>query len=123
MPSRADFQFCLNFLTDEPLPTTLELWQACEAAGIEYVGVADSPMLVTETMVTAAVGAANTSRIGLLTAVTNPVSRDPSVMANALYTLDCVAPGRIGCGIGTGDSALWTVGLPAARVARIGEYV
>jgi len=123
MSSRGDFEFCLNFLTDLPLPTLLELWQGCEAAGIESVGVADSPMLLSDTMVTAALGAASTSRLGLMTAVTNPVSRDPSVMAGALFTLDTIAPGRIACGIGTGDSALWTVGLRPARVSRIAEYV
>lgn len=122
-PSRDDFEFCLNFLTDLPLPSLLDIWQRCEAAGIEQVGVADSPMLVNDTMVTAALGASNTSELGLMTAVTNPVSRDPSVMAGALFTLDSIAPGRIGCGIGTGDSALWTVGLQPAKVARIAEYV
>jgi 5,10-methylenetetrahydromethanopterin reductase len=123
MSSRADFEFCLNFLTDLPLATLRELWQGCEAAGIEHVGIADSPMLVTDTIATAAFAAANTSRIGLMTAVTNPVSRDPSVMAGALATLAEIAPGRIRCGIGSGDSALWTVGLKPARVARVVEYV
>ena len=123
MTGRADFQFCLNFLTDEPLETILEWWQACEAAGVDHVGVADSPMLVHETFVAAAYGAVNTSRIGLMTAVTNPISRDPSVMASALFSLDGIAPGRIACGIGTGDSAMWTIGLKSAKVARLGEYV
>ena len=88
-----------------------------------HVGIADSPMLVNDTIVAAALGAAGTSRIGLITAVTNPVSRDPSVMAGALSTLAAAAPGRIACGIGTGDSALWTVGLKPARVARLVDYV
>ena len=100
--SRADFQFCLNFLTDEPLPTIAEWWRATEAAGIDFVGVADSPMIVHETFVTAAYGLAQTSEIGVMTAMTNPVSRDPSVMAAALRSLSSVADGRpIACGLGT----------------------
>ena len=122
--SRADFQFCLNFLTDEPLPTIAEWWRATEAAGIDFVGVADSPMIVHETFVTAAYGLAQTSEIGVMTAMTNPVSRDPSVMAAALRSLSSVAGGRpIACGLGTGDSAMWSVGLKPARIARLGEYV
>lgn len=123
MAGRDDFSFCLNFLTDLPLRSLLELWQRCEQAGIEHVGVADSPMLVSDTIATAAYGAAQTSRIGVMTAVTNPVSRDPSVMAGALATLDEIAPGRIACGIGSGDSALWTVGLRPGPVARFASYV
>ena len=121
--SRSDFRFCLNFLTDEPAQEIAGWWQACEAAGIDYVGVADSPMIARETFVTAAYGAARTSRLGLMTAITNPVSRDPSVMASSLFTLNEIAPGRIVCGIGTGDSAVWSVGLQPARVARLGAYV
>jgi 5,10-methylenetetrahydromethanopterin reductase len=122
--SRADFQFCLNFLTDEPLATVAEWWRAAEAGGVDFVGVADSPMIVHETFVTATYGLTRTSRIGLMTAVTNPVSRDPSVMAAGLFSLHSLAEGRrIGCGIGTGDSAMWAVGLKPARLARMGEYV
>jgi alkanesulfonate monooxygenase SsuD/methylene tetrahydromethanopterin reductase-like flavin-dependent oxidoreductase (luciferase family) len=123
MAARADFEFCLNFLTDLSLPALTELWQRCEAAGIDHVGLADSPMLVWDPMVSGAVGAAATSRVGLMIAVTNSISRDPSVMAGALFTLDSIAPGRIACGIGTGDSALWTVGLKPAMVAKLIEYV
>jgi alkanesulfonate monooxygenase SsuD/methylene tetrahydromethanopterin reductase-like flavin-dependent oxidoreductase (luciferase family) len=121
--ARSDFRFCLNFLSDEPLQTVLAWWRAAERGGVDYVGVADSPMIVRDPMVAASFGAASTERIGLMTAVTNPVSRDPSVMANALFTLDELAPGRIACGIGTGDSAMWAVGLKPARVAKMREYV
>src|SRR5262249_46670864 len=56
--------------------------------------------------------------------VTNPVSRDPSVMANALFTLHEAAKGRrVACGIGTGDSAMWAVGLKPAMIARLREYI
>lgn len=120
---RSDFRFCLNFLTDASPATLLDWWTRCEAAGIDYVGAADSPMLVHDTFVAAAYAAARTSRVGVMTAMTNPVSRDPSVMASGLFSLNSIAPGRIVCGIATGDSALWTVGLKPARVARLSEYV
>lgn len=98
-------------------------WEASQRAGIDYVGVPDSPMIARELGVTAAYCAASTDRIGIMSAVTNPVSRDPSVTASMLFSLDEIAPGRITCGIGTGDSALWSVGLTPARVAELQEFV
>ncbi len=117
------FRFCLNLLTELPIPQLLELWARCEAAGIDYVGVADSPMLLNDAIVTATAAVSHLQRARAMFAVTNPVSRDPSVLAGALHTLQCLAPGRIECGIGSGDSAMWTVGLKPATVARVEEYV
>jgi alkanesulfonate monooxygenase SsuD/methylene tetrahydromethanopterin reductase-like flavin-dependent oxidoreductase (luciferase family) len=120
---RSDFRFCLNFITDERLETLHEWWSICESAGVDYIGVPDSPMLVHETFVTAGYAALCTQQIGVMTAMTNPVSRDPSVMASALFSLESLAPGRIVCGIATGDSAMWTVGLKPAKVDRLVAYV
>ena len=94
--------FCLNFLQDEPLPEVRTWWEASERAGIDYVGVPDSPVIARELGVTAAYCATATDRIGIMSAVTNPVSRDPSVTASMLFSLDEIAPGRVACGIGTG---------------------
>ena len=55
--------------------------------------------------------------------VSNPLSRHPSVTAAALIALNDLAPGRVVFGIGTGDSALWSVGLRAAKLATLREYV
>jgi 5,10-methylenetetrahydromethanopterin reductase len=115
--------FCLNFLQDRPLSTVRTWWEACDAAGIDFVGVPDSPMIARELVVSAAYCAASTRTVGVMTAVTNPVSRDPSVLASSLLTLDELAPGRIACGIGTGDSALWSVGLRPARIAQLQAFV
>jgi 5,10-methylenetetrahydromethanopterin reductase len=56
-------------------------------------------------------------------AVTNPISRDPSVTAAALFTLSELAPGRVALGIGTGDSAAWGVGKKPARLDQLREYM
>ena len=58
-----------------------------------------------------------------MTSVTNPLSRDPSVTASCLLTLEEIAPGRVAFGIGTGDSALWGVGLRPATVAQLRDYI
>ena len=117
------FSFCLNFLQDRPLAEVRSWWQASEAAGLDFVGVPDSPVIARELLVSAAHCASVTEHVGIMSAVTNPISRDPSVLASALFTLNELAPGRIACGIGTGDSALWSVGLEPARIARLRETI
>ncbi|MGI9005267.1 MAG: TIGR03842 family LLM class F420-dependent oxidoreductase [Streptosporangiaceae bacterium] len=54
------------------------------------------------------------------TMVTNPVSRDPLVVASAFATLrDLIGDGRLLCGIGRGDSAVRVVRRHPARIAEI----
>ena len=110
-------------LPDSPSRAQTALWEACDRGGIDAIGLADSPAVSREVYVTAAQALATTSRATVLTAVTNPVSRDLSVVAASLATLDEMAPGRVAFGIGTGDSALWGVGLRSARVESMREYI
>lgn len=54
------------------------------------------------------------------TMVTNPVSRDPLVVASAFATLrDLAGDGRLLCGIGRGDSAVRVVRRHPAKIAEI----
>jgi probable F420-dependent oxidoreductase len=54
------------------------------------------------------------------TMVTNPVSRDPLVVASAFATLrDLAGDGRLICGIGRGDSAVRVVRRHPAKIAEI----
>lgn len=110
-------------LPGSPSGGQVDLWQACDRGGLDVIGLADSPAVAREVYVTAAQAVAATSRATVMTAVTNPVSRDLSVTAAALATLHEMAPGRIAFGIGTGDSALWGVGLRSARVESMREYI
>lgn len=108
---------------DWPLQQVLEWWKACEHAGIACVGIPDSPALLRELYVSATLCATNTSRIRMITAVTNPITRHPSVTASALFSLDELAPGRTALGVGTGDSAVWGIELRPAPVALLKEYI
>ncbi|HTE83218.1 MAG TPA: LLM class flavin-dependent oxidoreductase [Dehalococcoidia bacterium] len=99
-------------------------WQACERAGIERIGLGDTPALARELYVSLTDCALTTERIGIMPSVTNPVSRDPAVTAAALYSLAELAPGRLcALGIGTGDSALWGTGIRMASVGVLREYI
>ena len=116
-------QIALNVLQQGPLSESPEWWKLLDDAGVHVIGLPDSPALVRELYVTAAACAVNTSRATIMTAVTNPLSRDPAVTASALLTLNELAPGRVAMGIGTGDSAMWGVGMRPARVARLRDYI
>ena len=98
--------------------------RAADEAGLEMLGVSDSPMLTKELYVVSTYCALNTSKVKVVSAVTNPVTRHPSVTASGIYALNQLAPGRIGLGLATGDSALWGIGKKGiATVAHLKEYI
>jgi alkanesulfonate monooxygenase SsuD/methylene tetrahydromethanopterin reductase-like flavin-dependent oxidoreductase (luciferase family) len=63
-----------------------------------------------------------TSRLTLATGVTNPVTRHPAAVAGAAATLAELAGGRTILGVGVGESAVRTIGLPQARLDRLVEF-
>ena len=100
------------------------IWKACEDAGLDVVGPADSQNLMREMVVSLTVAAMSTSKIKLMTYATNPVTRHPTVTAGAFVALEELAPGRLMMGIATGDSALWSDGPQAGadrRLARLSD--
>jgi len=95
-----------------------------EASRLHCAWIADSPPLGwPDVYVTLALCAAATSRIALAPGVTNPLTRHPSVTANALVTLHRLAPGRVALGIGVGYSAVRAVGLKPATLSVLNDYV
>ena len=121
--AKPEIRFCINSTPDASLPEIINWWRACDKAGIHAYGVSDSPIRGPELYATTALCALNTSRMGVMTCVTNSVTRHPSVAASGLLTLDALAPGRISMGIATGDSAVWGVGLKPASVEALREYI
>src|SRR5262245_15558984 len=85
-----------------PMPELMTLIQDAEAGGFGGVGILDSQMLCRDTFVVLGQAATRTSRIGLFPAVTNPVTRHPSVLASAIQTVEELAPGRVRFVIGSG---------------------
>jgi len=96
----------------------LDYVKLAEDIGFSSAWIADSPVLWREAYVLLGAAAVNTSRISLGSGVTNPVTRDSSVIASAFSTLDELAPGRILMGIGSGDSAVRTIGRRPATNAE-----
>ena len=121
--ANSDWKMSVIFAQGQQLNKAVELWQACEKAGLDMIGVADSPNLLREMYVSTTMGLINTESIQVITYVTNPVSRHPSVTASGFMTLNELSPGRIGMGIGSGDSALWSIGQKGAKVALMRDYI
>ena len=65
--------------------------------------------------------ALNTEHLRLGTCVTNPATREPSVTASSLATLNDISGGRMDLGIGRGDSARRVMGKPPTTLARLEE--
>jgi 5,10-methylenetetrahydromethanopterin reductase len=106
-----------------PVNEVVEFTRRVEAAGFDGVGYLDSQMINRDLFITMALAGAATSRIKLITAVTNPVTRHVSVLANAATTVDDVAPGRVVVWIGRGFSAVNLAGLPEASTKQMRDSI
>lgn len=94
-----------------------------EALGYHGIWLADSHLLWREPYTILGALAAQTRTIRLATAVTNPLTRHPTVTASAFCTLAELSDGRAVVGISIGDSSLRTMGLTPATVDRLSRTV
>lgn len=97
----------------------VDLTRLAEELGFGCVYIGDSQMIWREAYVILGAAAMATSRITLATGVTNPVTRDPTVVAAGMATLHELMGGRTLLGIGTGDSSVETLGKKPARLAAL----
>jgi probable F420-dependent oxidoreductase len=110
--------FGVTVLPDPPFSRWLELIQLAERHGFGYAWTYDSHVLWQESVPMLAVAARETSTIKLGHFVTNPATRDPTVLASAYATLHDLSAGRMAMGIGRGDSAVRYIGRQPMRVAE-----
>ena len=97
--------------------------QRAEAAGWHGLAVVDSQNLAGDSYVALTLAAGATERIGLATAVTNPVTRHPAVTASAIASVQVASRGRASLGIGRGDSSLAHLGRAPAGVGTLERYL
>jgi len=102
-----------------PMPELVRLIQDVEAAGFDGAGILDSQLLSRDAFVVLGQAASNTSRLTLFPAVTNPFTRDASVLASAIQTVEELAPGRVKFMIGTGYTSASTIGRKPATHAEM----
>ena len=110
--------FGVTVLPDPPYQRWLELIQLAERHGFEYAWTYDSHVLWQESIPLLAVAARETSKIKLGHFVTNPATRDPTVLASAYATLHDLSNGRMAMGVGRGDSAVRYIGRQPMKVAE-----
>lgn len=100
-----------------------ELCRETEAQGFDWLGVADSQSVFRELYVALTLAALNTSRVRLGPVVTNPLTRHLVVTASAIASVDELSGGRAVLGLGSGDSAITTIGAPPATVAGLEDSI
>jgi probable F420-dependent oxidoreductase len=110
--------FGVTVLPDPPYSRWLELIQLAERHGFEYAWTYDSHVLWQESIPTLAVAARETTKIKLGHFVTNPATRDPTVLASSYATLNDISNGRMVMGVGRGDSAVRYIGREPMKVAE-----
>ena len=110
--------FGVTVLPDPPYSRMIELIQFAEARGFEYAWTYDSHVLWQESFPVLALVADRTSTIKLGHMVTNPGTREPTVLASAYATLHDISDGRMIMGIGRGDSARRYIGQQPVKIAE-----
>ena len=115
--------FGVTVLPDPPYQRLIDLLQLAESQGFEYGWTYDSHVLWQESTPTLALAAAATKRIKLGHMVTNPGTREPTVVASSYATLQDISNGRMVMGIGRGDSARRYINQKPVPVAKFEEAI
>jgi 5,10-methylenetetrahydromethanopterin reductase len=101
----------------------MDLAKMAEDYGAEAIGTYDSAFLGGDAFVRATLLATASSRAQVGLRPTNPLTREPQVMASFLASIDSLTGGRAFMDIASGDSAVFNMGYRAASRARIEDYV
>jgi 5,10-methylenetetrahydromethanopterin reductase len=94
-----------------------------EQLGFKDLWVADSQMLWSDCYAVMALLAERTSRIGIGTGVAVAGSRPAAVTAAAHATINRIAPGRVFCGIGSGNTAMRIMGHKPISIAELDDHL
>lgn len=107
-------------------PPYLDAWKDARIAednGFTKSWFYDSQMLYSEVYMCMTLVAEHTSTLTLGTYVAVPSNRIAPVSAQAIGTLNQLAPGRVIFGIGVGFTARHTMGLPPCKLSHMEEHV
>ncbi len=110
--------FGVTVLPDPPYQRLVELLALAESHGFEYGWTYDSHVLWQESFPLLTLAAEATSTMKLGHCVTNPGTREPTVLASGYATLHDISDGRMVMGIGRGDSARRYIGQQPVKVAE-----
>jgi alkanesulfonate monooxygenase SsuD/methylene tetrahydromethanopterin reductase-like flavin-dependent oxidoreductase (luciferase family) len=94
-----------------------------ENLGYDFAWVTDSPLLRSNPWAVLALAAQQTQRIRLGTGLEIGALRLAPVAANGIATINRLAPGRTFLGVGTGNTAMRTMGQRPMRIAEFREHI
>ncbi|MYS80472.1 LLM class flavin-dependent oxidoreductase [Embleya scabrispora] len=103
-------------------PGVEHLAARAEELGFDSFWVYDTPMIHGDPFVSLALCAKSTHRIRLGIGVTSPALRSAPAAAAAVSSLNALAPGRIVCGVGTGNTARRTLGMRPTKLAELESF-
>lgn len=112
------FGMCVMANIDE-----IGFFNHAENLGYHAVWVADSQMLFSDCYAVLALAAQQTSRLRLGPGTAICGTRIPPVQVAAMATLNRIAPGRLHLGIGTGNTAMRTMGQKPMRIKEYAAYL
>lgn len=121
--------FGISLSPPTPLPQEkdarpfMDLVRMADDYGAEAVGTFDTAFIGGDAYVRATMMALASSRARVGLRPTNPLTREPQVMASFLASIDSLTGGRAFMDIGSGDSAVLNIGHPVASRARTEDYV
>jgi 5,10-methylenetetrahydromethanopterin reductase len=101
----------------------MDLVKMADGYGVEALGTYDSAFIGGDTFVRTTLMAIAAERARVGPRPTNPLTREPQVMASYLASIDSLTQGRAFMDIASGDSAVFNMGYNAASRARIEDYV
>jgi probable F420-dependent oxidoreductase len=114
-------KFGITLKPDHRFDRSVDLAKRAEANGFAYGWLFDSHVLWRDPYPLLTLIGAATTDLRLGTCVTNPATRDVTVTASALATLNEITGGRMNLGIGRGDSARRVMGKKPTTVAYMEE--
>jgi len=106
-----------------PVADSWKLVKRAEELGYSRAWFYDTQMLNSELFVSMTAAAMQTTKIRLATGVLIPSNRIAPVAADALASLNALAPGRIDFGISTGFTGRRAMGLGPVKLADMEEYI
>jgi 5,10-methylenetetrahydromethanopterin reductase len=108
----------------EPSPgNTAQLAAEAERLGFDILLSPDTQNLSPDPIGQLNLAGAGTQRLRVGTGVTNPITRDPAVLASALASLSAETGGRALCGIGRGDSSLAHIGKGNGTTTQLKTFI
>ncbi len=94
-----------------------------EKLGYTHLWVTDSQMIRSDCIAVLTMAAMKTTTLKMGTGVAVPGLRLAPVLANAIATVNSIAPGRVFVALGTGNTAMRLLGRRPVRLKEFAEYI